>query len=136
MGKFLTDLEVRQIEDTSEQGRGTWRLLAPLRYQADNGFVYEVPVGFVTDFATVPRIPLIFDLDGDRGNLAGTLHDWLYTAPHPVASRAIADSMLREALLAQGCPSWVAWTFYIGVRIGGASHWQTNQPLPQGVKNG
>ena len=128
MGKFLTKLDVEQIEDENEEGRGSWKVLSPLTYQADSGISYTVPIGFITDFASVPRIPIIFDLVGDRGNESATLHDFLYsvdpvTKVHPVTTRAMADSLLREAAEAQGCPVWVAWALYLGVRLGGASHW-------------
>jgi hypothetical protein len=128
MSQFLTKLEVEQVEDTKEQGRGTWRLLSPLEYLSDllKGKL-TVPAGFVTDFASVPRLPIAFWFLGDRANEAATLHDWLYTSDngkHPVASRSIADAILKEATVAQGCPQWVAFFLWLGVRIGGASHWK------------
>ncbi len=128
MGKFLTPLIVQQVEDNSEEGRGSWQLVSPLDYLADSGVRYVVPPGFITDFASVPRIPLIFDAFGDRANLAATLHDWLYcvdpvTKKHPVPDRETADALLREAAIAQGVPHWVAEALYQGVRVGGESHW-------------
>lgn len=132
MGQFLTDLVVKQSakddSDDVDQGRGVWTLVEPLRYSANSGQIFEVPAGFKTDFASVPRILLIFDAFGDRANLAATLHDWLYaknptTGEHPVPSRDVADSLIREAALAQGCDQVVADVLYAGVRAGGASHW-------------
>ena len=123
MAKFLSKLDVEQVEDRREEGRGTWRLLSPLIYRsdvADDTFV--VPKGFVTDFASVPRIPLVFDWLGDRGNLAATLHDRLYSKPHMVR-RAMADRILLEALIVQGVPRLAALAIWLGVRIGGASHY-------------
>jgi len=124
MSEFLTKLDVEQVEDTGEQGRGTWRLTAPLVYQSDvAGKTITVPAGFVTDFASVPRIPMIFDWLGDRGNLAATVHDFLYTAPHVLNSRGLADAVLHEALLVQGVGNDEAEAIYLGVRVGGASHY-------------
>ena len=123
MAKFLSKLDVEQVEDRREEGRGTWRLLSPLIYRsdvADDTFV--VQKGFVTDFASVPRIPLVFDWLGDRGNLAATLHDRLYTKPHMVR-RSMADRILLEALIVQGVPRLAALARWLGVRIGGASHY-------------
>ena len=123
MAKFLSKLDVEQVEDRREEGRGTWRLLSPLIYRsdvADDTFV--VPKGFVTDFASVPRIPLVFDWLGDRGNLAAALHDRLYSKPHMVR-RAMADRILLEALIVQGVPRLAALAIWLGVRIGGASHY-------------
>lgn len=124
MSAFLSKLVVEQVEDTSGEGRGTWKLVSPLIYQSDiANQVFTVPVGFVTDFASVPRIPLVFDWLGDRGNLAATLHDWLYTAPHPIDDRGLADDILHEALLVQGVGDLEAEATWAGVRIWGASHW-------------
>jgi hypothetical protein len=131
VGKFLSDLVVKQsAKDDSEnvdQGRGDWSVVEPLIYVADSGVTYTVPIGFVTDFASVPRIPLIFDAFGDRANLAATLHDYLYTkgpnGSHPVPDRETADGLLREAAIAQGVSTVVADVLYAGVRAGGESHW-------------
>lgn len=127
-GEFLSTLEVEQVEDSSEEGRGSWRLLSPLIYKSADGVTYTVPTGFVTDFASVPRVPIVFDELGDRGNLAATLHDWLYTVDpktgaHPVQTRLEADELLREAAIAQGVSSFDAEILFLGVRVGGRSHW-------------
>lgn len=131
-GQFLTPLTVQQTVDMDgenvEQGRGNWKLIAPLEYKSAAGDTYSVPIGFVTDFASVPRLPVIFMLYGDRANLAAALHDWLYsidptTGKHPVKDRETADLLLKEAALAQGCSEEVAESLYLGVRVGGASHW-------------
>jgi hypothetical protein len=131
-GKFLSPLRVEEIEDGSHDGRGTWQLLAPLLYLSDvlKGLV-TVPLGFVTDFASVPRIPVAFWLAGDCAHAAAVLHDWLYTS-HQV-DRGTADAVLREAAMVGGVPAWRAWTMWAGVRIGGAGAWRADgqdQPAP------
>jgi Protein of unknown function (DUF1353) len=126
MSGFTSKLVAEQVEDVSQEGRGTWKLLYPLTYESDLlNDTLIVPTGFVTDFASVPRIPIIFDLLGDRGNLAATLHDWLYTLPHPINDRKKVDDILKEALIAQGVNRFAAWAIYIGVRIGGKSHFDS-----------
>lgn len=123
MGQFLTKLDVEQVTDVGEQGRGSWSVTEPLVYLTDSGVKYTVPTGFVTDFASVPRLPIVFLFFGDRANESATLHDYLYTKPHDGLTRAQADSILKEASLSQGVSAWVAWALYLGVRVGGASHW-------------
>ena len=130
MSAFLTLLNVDQLEDTSHNGRGTWQLNAPLEYQSDLIGLIVVPAGFVTDFATVPRIPVVFDLVGDRGNLATTIHDYLYTTGNDaihqrVRDRALADAVLREALRTQGVPHPLAYIMWAGVRVFGESYWNS-----------
>ena len=127
MSKFLTELEVTMIDDSSNEGRGTWQLEQDLLYQSDvAGVTLRVPAGFLTDFASVPRITGIgFLLAGDSCHEAAVIHDYLYrTVPHPT-TRAIADKVLREAAILTGVPAWRAQIVYLGVRIGGAFSWGT-----------
>lgn len=128
MGKFLSQLEIDQVTDVGESGRGSWQLIEPLSYQADSGVTYTAPAGFKTDLASVPRLPIVFWLFGDRCNESGALHDYLYsidpkTKQHPIATRLMADQLLKEMIIAQGISSFVAECFYLGVRLGGGSHW-------------
>ena len=119
MSHFVTDLDVRRIAEGSSDCRGTWCLLAPFVYSSDLlGKLVVVPTGFVTDFASVPRIPVAFLLAVDCAQEAAVIHDYLYTS-HEI-DRATADAVFKEAALAGGSPSWRAWLMYFGVRIGGS----------------
>lgn len=123
MSKFLSELNVELVSDSTNSGRGTWRLTKPLVYQSDiEATTFTVPVGFETDFCSCPRTPVAFLLVADSAHEASALHDWLYTAPHPIC-REMADALLEEAALATGVPAWRAWLLWAGVRMGGASHW-------------
>lgn len=133
MSGFVTPLDVREVDDHSSDGRGTWKLLAPLVYQSDVAkLTFTVPAGFVTDFASVPRLPIAFMLTGDCAHAAAVVHDWNYTTQQ--VSRAVADAVLREAGIASGVPAWRMAMMWLGVRIGGGSHWQaTGQDQPDHV---
>ncbi len=121
MSKFLTDLKV---ENASALDDGNWRLIAPLVYQSDVAEqTFTVPAGFVTNFASVPRIIGIYELCGDTSSEAATVHDFLYSAPHPVA-RSVADAVLKEASAVTGVARWRRVLMWMGVRVGGSSHWQ------------
>jgi hypothetical protein len=123
MSAFLSMLEVELISDATSEGRGTWRLTAPLVYRSDVAReTLIVPAGFETDFASVPRAPVAFLLAADCAHEASALHDFLYTAPQPVPRR-VADAVLREASIASGVPAWRAWLMWAGVRLGGRAHW-------------
>jgi len=120
MAQFLTKLEVELVDQQAAQGRGTWRLLKTFQYQSDVAkTTFTVPAGFVTDFASVPILPYIFTLVGDRASEAAVIHDWLYRTG--TVGRKTSDLVLREAALACGCTRWQAWMLYLGVRIGGNS---------------
>lgn len=134
VSKFLTPLVVQELDEFA----GTWQLQAPLVYQSDLlGKIVTAPAGFVTDFASVPRILGVYDLEGGRCNKAATIHDLLYTLGSAGAmqiDRATADGVLREAILASGYSAVTAALFYAAVRAGGASHWKApNQPQPAPV---
>jgi len=90
-----------------------------------------IPIGFQTDLDSVPRVPIIFWLWGDRAHREAVLHDYLYRInSRPVVTRWMADSYFREAIIVtqmeKDPESWirtqfVAWGMWLGVRIGGWS---------------
>lgn len=121
MSKFLTDLEVELIDEIENEYRGNWRLTAPLVYQSDIAGKITVPAGFVTDFESCPRLPVVFLLFGEVCHEGAVVHDFLYTHP-TITSRATADAVLKEACLVSGVPAWRAYGIWTGVRIGGAAH--------------
>lgn len=124
--KFTTALQLERLEDTSRDGRGTWRLLGRLGYSSDLIGQVDVPQGFVTDLASVPRLPVAYFLAGGLAHAAAVVHDWLYTT-HQV-KRATADAVFREACQACGVSAWRAWVMWLGVRAGGASSWAATGP--------
>lgn len=119
MAQFIGDLVVKLVNDDAQ---GLWELVQPLSFKSDvAGRVVTAPVGYRTDFCSVPRVPLVYDLLGNRARKSGTIHDWLYTS-HEV-NRETADSILREMLLLDGVNRVEAEEFYLAVRVGGRSHW-------------
>ncbi len=129
ISRFLSELRVELINDAANEGRGLWRLTAPLVYRsnvADELFI--VPRGFATDFASVPRLIIVFAAVGDTAHEAAAVHDFLYST-HPV-SRKIADAVLREAAIVSCVPAWRAWLLWAGVRAFGWSHWKSTERLP------
>lgn len=115
--RFLDPLIVEEIH------ADRWRLVHELRYDsAILGARVIAPVGFVTDFSSVPRVPLAWWLAGDTGRKAGVIHDLLYCYRLP-GQRALADRVFNEALTAEGLPAWRAALMYAGVRVGGWASW-------------
>lgn len=116
---FIGDLIVKLVQDDES---GVWELQAPLSfYSAVLDRTFTVPAGFRTDFCSVPRVPIAYAMLGDRARRAGTGHDKLYTS-HEV-DRLTADNLLKEMLLIDGVDECEAQAFYLGVRLGGGSHW-------------
>lgn len=125
MSKFLTPLRVERIAGWDT--RGTWQLLSLLAYVSDVAdTTFVVPAGFITDFASVPRVPIAFLLAGDTAHEAAVIHDWIYTT-HEV-DRQMADAVFREACLVDDVPWWRAWLMWSAVRIGGSSPWDSAGP--------
>lgn len=110
MGKQLSLLQVEKMPN------GRWRVLSPLIYLSRYAGRIAVPRGFDTDFASVPRLPLMFWLLGDRGHMAATLHDYLYRTGR--VTRATADAVFWEALELEA-NRVERFAFWAGVRLGG-----------------
>ena len=84
---FLTPLKVTKEGDK-------WRLLEPLSYLYTDR-VITAPQGFLSDFASVPRIPLVYSAFGNTGHKAAVIHDYLYSIKH---DRKEADKIFLDAL--------------------------------------
>lgn len=123
---FLTALEVVCVDDTACSGRGIWRLISPLRYYSEVlGRAVEIEAGFLTDFASVPRVPVAYWLFGDTSHRAAVVHDWLFHH-HEVCDEATANRVLLEAMTVERIPAWRRLGIYVGVAIGGASSWRAD----------
>jgi len=123
MSRFITDLHAELIDDIDNDYRGQWRLLQPLVYESDvAGITVAAPAGFITDFESCPRLPLVFWMFGELVHEAAVIHDYLYTRPD-LCSRETADAVLKEACLLSGLPAWRAWGIWAGVRLGGERHY-------------
>jgi hypothetical protein len=116
---FPKPLTVTLLDDR----KGLWRIVGDFPYQSDLlGRTLVVPNGFVTDFASGPRLVQgLLTVATDAGRPIAVVHDWLYSTQ--AVDRATADAVLREGMLALGWPGWVAESFYLAVREFGQKHW-------------
>lgn len=121
---FLTPLSVECVDDLACSGRGIWVITKPLRYySAILNRIIEVEPGFLTDFASVPRIPVAYLLFGDTSHKAAAVHDKLFHS-HNICDEATANKVLLEASEAEGISWWRRTGIYLGVAIGGESSWE------------
>jgi Protein of unknown function (DUF1353) len=121
VSKFLDSLNTTEISDS---------IFAiadhPFRYESDLAKkTFTVPVGFFTDFASVPRLGIIYAMLGDRAHEPAVVHDWLYYAA--VTTRAMADDVLMEAMARKYLPWWQRYPIWWGVRAGGWLAWNTHR---------
>lgn len=108
-------------------GEGQWRLTQYLAfYSAKFDRMLIVKEGFVTDFASVPRVPGAYLLFAGIGESAAVVHDALYTSGE--VSRKAADEIYLEALEASGVSAWRRLPMFWAVRAFGASRYAASQP--------
>jgi len=113
---FISDLYL----DNDPKDEGCWKLEAPLVYESEIVGKVTVPTGFCTDLASVPRLPVVYLLWGNRAHREGIIHDYLYRCDsQPVVSFETANKVFLEAMKSRGKPWWVRWFMYAGVCAGG-----------------
>jgi hypothetical protein len=120
--RFLGPLHV----SLTDEENNLWLLDTPLPYWSEVlKTTLIVPAGEKTNFASVPRLPLVYLACGDVGRRPATLHDYLYRTG--IVTRAEADAVFREALLADGVSWWRAWMMWAGVRAMGWQFYRTQE---------
>lgn len=117
---FITPLITKAVgEDDSNQ----WELVAALKYySALEKTTIIVPRGFTTDYASTPRLPLVYWLAGNVATKAAVVHDFLYSDCR--FGRKRCDEIFLEACEVLGVSWFQRWSMYLGVRAGGASHYK------------
>ena len=107
-----------------------WRVARNVSYRSRAGEVSTVRVGFVFDFASIPRLlwPLVPPAgDGhNRYGLAAVWHDWLYVHKQ-IGGRAItrkeADGLFLDIMQYVGVAEWMVQAMYGAVRVFGFFYW-------------
>ena len=98
-----------------------FELVAPLVYESDLlKYTITVLVGFQSDGASVPRVPIAYMLFGDRAHHESVIHDYLYRIDaFPEVTRSRADDVFLEAMKCRGKGFFVRYAMWMGVRSGG-----------------
>lgn len=100
MTGFQNRLKVELVNPFANDGAGEWNLTAPLVYKSSLvRKLIEVPTGFSTDFASVPRLPMMYALFGGRYATPAVLHD--YICRQRLYARPKCDLIFLEAMNAQ-----------------------------------
>lgn len=124
MSQFTEALIVSPLADGK-----TWVVLKPFGYDRGSegsGRRIQVDLGFMTDFASVPRpLWILIPKWGKYGN-AAVIHDWLYWIQGDV-SRKEADHIFLEAMTVLNVEQWQKHLMYWAVRTLGWLAWWRNQ---------
>ena len=106
-------LTVREVDDLS------WELVTELVYRG-NRDEFRVPVGYRTDFASIPVIFRWLLPKHGRYTKAAVVHDYL--VEHSRATdftRCDADGIFRRMMGELGVPILKRWIMWAAVRLGG-----------------
>ena len=115
---FLSTLQVRLHDSTWCET--IWELVAPLRYRTmvrGKIELIEVPTGFPTDFASIPRVPIFWWLTRGIMQRPAVIHDWLYTTGE--YERETCDLIFLEAGRAESVNIALRGGMYAAVRMFG-----------------
>lgn len=122
MSAFTSPLVVEYLDGHN------WRLTEEFDFASEIlERIVRVPVGFVTDFASIPRALWTLLPPTGRYGKAAVIHDCLYQFPEavdPPVNRGQADRTLREGMEALDVNRVVRWIVYSGVRVGGWVPWR------------
>jgi hypothetical protein len=99
------------VEEVDENA---WRLLRPVIYSGRDQ-TFEVPVGFVTDFASVPAAFTWLVPRYGVYTKAAVLHDFLCDGG--LVSRADADGIFRRSMRELGVSLLRRWVMWAAVRL-------------------
>jgi hypothetical protein len=121
VSRFQTELVVRPYPDTAHFDGRNWVLMQELIFSSTILGQIIVPKGFVTDFASVPR--LLWNQIPPFGKYApaAVLHDYAYA--EGFCTREQADHLLMEGMVDLDVDEFTRTLIFNGVRIGGQHAW-------------
>lgn len=102
---------------TPDDAGENWTLRDQFIYDSSVGAI-TVPAGFVTDFASVPRVLWNVLPPFGRYGKAAIVHDFLYRTKG-YASKPVADAIFLEAMKALGVSTLVRYAMFYAVRLFG-----------------
>jgi hypothetical protein len=151
---WLTRLRVEEAGHDRSM-RSVWELTDPLVFRSEVWGDLLFPPRFRTNYASVPRVPLVFLLAGDKAHKEAAGHDFPYTVhgllkvnydvetgEHtvpifvPIDRKAADDLFLEMLLLNPHIGEGLAHTMHKAVRWFGQSSWEdeTNILQPEEIR--
>jgi hypothetical protein len=121
MSTFTTPLQLEVV------GKWKFKVVTPFEYHRftypnpDEEQIIKVPIGFINDIASVPRIFWSILSPIDEYAKAAVIHDYLYSTG--IVSKTEADNIFREAMEVLNTPKWKIACVYWAVRLFGFFAW-------------
>lgn len=125
MSTFTTPLQLEVV------GKWKFKVISPFEYHR---FVYpnpveeqviKVPVGFVNDIASIPRLFWSILSPFDEYAKAAVLHDWLYYKG--LFSKGETEYIFREAMEVLNVPKWKRFCLFWAVFLFGFFAWNKHR---------
>lgn len=94
----------------------SWEVVQDFRFEVireGKAVTHVIPAGFVTDLASVPRVPFIHAIFAGRARVSSVIHDWFY---HQDFSGKFTDDVFYAAMRNEE-PGWVRFCMWAGVRV-------------------
>ncbi len=86
--------------------------------------VTHVPVGFLTDFASIPWLARVIIPKLGKWTKASVVHDYHYQNGIPSLTRAQADRCFLDGMKDLGVAKWQRALMYWAVRVGAGKAWR------------
>jgi len=118
MSSFTKPLIVKPLDNRK------WELVEEFDYYTDvfkERLIIKVPKGFVTDFASTPRVLWSVFPPWGRYGKAAVLHDYLYQTA--MFDRKTCDLIFKEAMDVLGVGKIKRELMYLAVRLFGKKHY-------------
>ncbi|ECJ4438861.1 DUF1353 domain-containing protein [Salmonella enterica subsp. diarizonae] len=117
MSRFTTPAILEML------GHYNWRVHEPFAFylSEDNSDAIEVPAGFITDLATIPRIFWSLMPPDGKYAKAAIIHDYLYD--NALRTKREADRIFLDGMTVLGVPRWKRTIMYWAVRLFGRGNY-------------
>ena len=96
------------------------------RYRTLSGKLIDIPEGFITDLASVPKMfRNVFNTYGKNYTRAAVVHDYLYAQGYKMGiDRKQADEIFLEIMKERGVNFFKRNLMYWSVRVAGRRHYR------------
>lgn len=122
MKAIKTTIVVRYMQEVSKEI--LWELKEEIVIETSKGLLVKIPVGFQTDFASVPKVFWSLISSIGKYNLASIIHDYFYTT-HLLDRKSSDEEFLKWMMFIDPSRQIRNKIMYYMVRLFGAYRYRT-----------